>query len=250
MVEIEIFMADQPPRKRRWFSFSLRTFLASVLLIAIALGFFAHRWQRYQHQKATIESLQSRFTLKYYRDSRLPWWKYLVTNERLADDVREIVAYPLYDEDLESLRMFRRLEFLILDGGSISDITPLADLTQLKYLHLERTEATDISALSKMTQLETLAIIEARIADITPLTELTHLEELWLWGTEVTDITPLAGLTQLKYLYLNGTSVADLTPLAKLANVEIYVDDSDQLTVPVELQDRIHVGFSQLPYVR
>ena len=191
-------MSDQPPRKRRWFSFSLRAFLAGVFLIAIALGVLTHRWHRYQHQKATIASLGH---VEYYRDSRLQWWRYLLTNEQLADDVRRVGAYgSLNERDLKSLRMFRRLEKLWLRSDSISDITPLAGLTQLKTLYLLGTDVTDISALSKMTQLEELYILLTPISDITPLAGLTQLKLLYLYKTEVTDISALSKMTQLEMM--------------------------------------------------
>ncbi len=263
MVEIEIFMADQPPRKRPWYSFSLRAFLLAILLIAIALGVLVRKI-RYEQQKATIYSLRSDgLEIGYHRESRLPWWRYLLTSAQLTDDVRSFLLYSgsLNESDLNSLRMFHRLESLRLND-STSDITPLAGLTQLKKFVLSKTNVTDISALANLTQLKLLVIREAPLLDITPLAGLTQLKELVLSKTNVTDISalanmtqleklvireapisdiaPLAGMTQLKELNLRNTDVTDLTPLAKLTNVEIYVNDLNKLTVPVELQGRVH----------
>ncbi len=223
MVEIDISMADRPPRKRRWFSFSLRTFLAGVFLIAIVLMPLAHRWHRYHQQKATIDSLENAVGVEYYRESRLPGWRYLLTNEQLADDVHHIHEWDLLnDGDLKLLPMFRRLETLQANG--VSNITPLAELTQLKVLYLIGTTVTDITPLADLTQLRELCLNGTSVRDITPLAGLTQLNELYLDGTSVTDITPLAGLTQLKVLDLNGTSVTDITPLAALTQLnELYL---------------------------
>ncbi len=215
-------MADQPPRTRRWFSFSLRAFLVGVCLIAIVLMFLAHRWHRYQHQKATIESLLSpELQLEYYPGSRLPGWKYLFTNKQLADDVRHIVTWtnPGKPVDLNFVRMFRRLEQMHVIGGTISDTTPLADLTQLKELYLAEASVTDLTPLVGLTQLKALNLRDTSVTDTTPLAGLTELKHLDLAGTNVTDLSPLAGLTKLNLLDLAWTNVTNLSPLAGLTEL-------------------------------
>ncbi len=264
-------MADQPPRKLRWYSFSLRTFLVGVFLVAIVLMPFAYRWHRYQQQKAIIDSA---IHVTYYHRSRRPRWRYLVTGEQLADEVQGM-SVKVNDEDLKLLPMFRRLESLRLrsmleSAYTVSDISPLADLTRLKYLDISEhdvtnltplvgltqlknldlagTRVTDLTPLVGLTQLTELDLGETKVTDVTPLAGLTKLKSLCLWDTRVTDATPLAGLTQLTYLNLWGTKVTDLTPLAKLAMASIYVDDPDQLIIPVELERHVNPREGQDDY--
>ena len=74
---------------------------------------------------------------------------------------------------------------LELHGHQITDLTPLAELTDLKTLGLGRNQVTDL----------------------TPLAKLIKLKTLWLPNNKITDLTPLAKLTKLKMLYLGGNPI-------------------------------------------
>jgi antitoxin component YwqK of YwqJK toxin-antitoxin module len=110
---------------------------------------------------------------------------------------------------------------LSLHGRDVTDLTPLAELTELTELDIYETEATDISPLAKLTKLITLKIRRTVLKDITPLASLTNLRELELYGNrELTDITPLTGLNKLTKLGIYGNPIADLSPLKGLSNLE------------------------------
>ncbi len=94
-------------------------------------------------------------------------------------------------QSLGGIEALSNLTFLALPGNSISDLTPLAGLTQLTDLQLGNS-----------------------ISDLTPLAGLTQLTKLQLTSNSISDLTPLAGLTQLTFLKLDGNSISDLTPLA------------------------------------
>ena len=64
------------------------------------------------------------------------------------------------------------LEHLDLRNTQVSDLSPLAGLTNLRYLYLSRTQ----------------------VSDLRPLAGLTRLRYLYLSGTQVEDLSPLAGL--------------------------------------------------------
>ena len=110
---------------------------------------------------------------------------------------------------------------LSLHGREVTDLTPLAELTQLTELGIYETKVTDISPLAKLTKLTTLKIRDTLLNDITPLASLTDLRELELYGNwELTDITPLASLNKLTKLGIYGNPIADLSPLKGLSNLE------------------------------
>ena len=110
---------------------------------------------------------------------------------------------------------------LSLHGREVTDLTPLAELTQLTELGIYETKVTDISPLAKLTKLTTLKIRDTILNDITPLASLTDLRELELYGNwKLTDITPLAGLNKLTKLGIYGNPIADLSPLKGLSNLE------------------------------
>ena len=101
----------------------------------------------------------------------------------------------------------------------ISDVSPLAALTQLTWLGLSGTAVSDVSPLANLTQLETLVLQYTAVSDVSPLTALTQLTRLNLGGTAVSDVSPLANLTQLETLVLQYTAVSDVSPLAALTQL-------------------------------
>ena len=70
---------------------------------------------------------------------------------------------------------------------NISDLTPLAGLTNLSKLHLSGNN----------------------ISDLTPLSGLTNLTELWLRRNNISDLTPLAGLMNLTRLSIGNNKMSD-----------------------------------------
>ena len=121
--------------------------------------------------------------------------------------------------DVSPLAGLTQMEVLILSDNTVSDISPLAGLPQLSRLVLINTPVSDISALSRLTRLKTLAIENVPISDISPLAGLTQLTRLDLVNTQASDISPLAGLTQLTRLDLVNTQASDISPLAGLTQL-------------------------------
>ena len=115
--------------------------------------------------------------------------------------------------------------------GEITNLSPLADLTQLTILSIHNyktlndppTALSDISPVTKLTNLETLRLDNSSIVDISPLMGLTKLKTLGLERNSIVDTSSLASLTALKTLDLKsnkltslGTSLSSLTALTQL----------------------------------
>ena len=138
--------------------------------------------------------------------------------------------------DLTGLQHATQLETLkVTSGGGVSDISPLANLTNLEELWLTNTHVSDISALAKLTNLEVLYLADTYVSDISVLANLTNLRDLGFGGTYVRDISALANLTNLEELWLTNTHVSDISALAKLTNLkrlrltDTYVSDISAL---------------------
>ena len=139
--------------------------------------------------------------------------------------------------DLTGLEAATNLKSLWLDGEEVaagtwrnsnlvSDLSPLAGLTNLTELLLDDNNITDISPLSGLTNLTNLGLSINNITNILPLVDLTNLEVLGLWRNSVSDLSPLAGLTNLIELYLGANPASDLSPLAGLTNLEsLFLDE-------------------------
>ena len=138
--------------------------------------------------------------------------------------------------DITGLEFAANLEELYLGGRNrITDLSPLANLTNLTQLHIWHREVADmlpvtnldISPLSGLISLESLVLENSGISDISLLTELKALQGLGLSANTIEDISPLAGLKKLQRLDLSDNNIEDLSPLAGLTNLwELRIRDN------------------------
>ena len=112
--------------------------------------------------------------------------------------------------ELRVLRMHRHGDFI---GGQ----NPRTHMGATGLLFTNA--VTDISPLAKLTNLVDLNIHTQDISDLTPLSGLTSLIELRLAANSFTDLSPLRGLATLQYLELTGNDITDITPLSGLTNL-------------------------------
>ena len=132
--------------------------------------------------------------------------------------------------DLTGLEHAANLRWVNVHRNNISNLKPLAGLTQLEHLGLWVNPISDLSPLANLTQLRGLDLGGCDILDITPLANLTQLEWLTLpWNHLIEDITPLANLTQLTRLDLSGNRIVDINPLANLTALEKLWIENNQI---------------------
>ncbi len=122
--------------------------------------------------------------------------------------------------DLAPIAKLTELDYLDAGRCNISDITPLADLRNLTFLQLNDNYITNLAPLVNLTQLTALRVGDNQITDLTPLANLTQLIRLEAQNNRIADITPLANLTQLTNLYLQRNRIVDVNPLANLQALE------------------------------
>ena len=120
----------------------------------------------------------------------------------------------------------REVSGIWVNNNAITDISPLAGLTNLTHLYLGENAITDISPLAALTNLTDLVLYENTITDISPLSGLINLTDLYLRGNSITDVSPLEGLINLTELYLTGNPIQDTSPLCTLQdqNPELELD--------------------------
>ena len=131
---------------------------------------------------------------------------------------------------LVGLDYFISLQVLDLSGNQITDVGPLAGLTNLQSLRLLSNQITDVGPLAGLTNLQSLNLFNNQIADVGPLAGLTNLQSLILTDNQIADVRPLAGLTNLRSLYLPGNQLTDVEPLAGLTNLHSLRLGNNQLT--------------------
>ena len=142
----------------------------------------------------------------------------------------DLARWGLTNEEILPLRYMVNLEELIIANtiqvygdrysGLLSDITPLAELTNLKTLNLRGNNINDITPLANMTQLVDLMLGGNQINDITPLAGLTQLRYLDMMDNQISDIAVVSNFPNLVFLDATKNQITDITPLVTLINLD------------------------------
>jgi internalin A len=117
-------------------------------------------------------------------------------------------------------RKLKSIRNLYLASKKISDLDPLASLTNLETLQLHNNQIVDINPLAGLTNLKVLSLGSNKIVDIKPLSGLTNSNSISLGNNKIIDLQALSGLINLKTIYLNNNKIVDIKPLASLTNLE------------------------------
>ena len=133
-----------------------------------------------------------------------------------------------------------------VNNNAVSDISPLATLTQLKKLNLGDNSIMDVAPLANLTQLTTLDLYNNSIVDVAPLANLIQLQWLSLNNNSITDAAPLAGLIQLQWLNLYNNSIVDVVPLANLIQLQWLSLNNNSITDAAPLAGLIQLQWLNL----
>lgn len=82
-------------------------------------------------------------------------------------------------KSLEGVQYFRNIEYLSIDDGEISDLSPLSNLNKLYHLSLGANNISDLSPLKGLKNLNSLDIQDNQIEDFSPIKDL-EIENLEL----------------------------------------------------------------------
>ena len=122
--------------------------------------------------------------------------------------------------DLSPLAELTELQSLICWESSVSDLSPLAGLPKLNWVDLCGAKISDLSPLAGVTSLRSLKLFQNSISDLSPLAGLSGLERLEIHNNKVSDVSSLAELSNLKWVGLSSNKVSDVSALAGLSNLE------------------------------
>ena len=168
-------------------------------------------------------------------------------------------------KDITGLEWATEAQVLVLDGNGVSDLAPVANLTNLEQLDVSGNNLRNIPPLGNLTKLTTLlislnpnlgdniagletltaldhlAMSSIGVRDISPLQRLTNLTRLTVNGNQITDISPLQRLTNLKYLNAGDNQIADISPLRDLINLDILLIERNKIRDISPLQGLIEL---------
>ena len=160
------------------------------------------------------------------RDSALAWCVKTQLRASSHQTFSENIFGTLLGDDVDmNMIVFKKIEIqmeqtgsrkLDLSDTSISDLSPIVNLSMLESLSLRETNVSNISPITKLTALQSLDLERTQISDLTPLAKLTALGSLSLFHTPATNLAPIKGLRSLQSLKLSDPEVSDLDLLVKL----------------------------------
>ena len=153
----------------------------------------------------------------------------------LAIRVRDALGLPTEDGvDLlkipkAELAKLTKLNLSRGRGRAVYNLTGLEHATQLTLLNLDGEwtdhNISDLTPLAQLTQLRDLNLSHNNVSDLTPLTQLTQLRELYLYGNNISDLTPLAHLRRLAIIKTNSfTGSASEIPLIKVTAAQLLAE--------------------------
>ena len=104
-------------------------------------------------------------------------------------------------------------------------------LKNLKKLDLSNTGVTDLSPIATLTQLEELVLfdIDKGLSSLSPLENMSNLRSLNLSGTNVVDLSPLSRLKKLEILDLSASNVSSIEPLRTVDSLNTLNLDSTEV---------------------
>jgi hypothetical protein len=213
--------------KRRWFRYSLRTFLIGVTVICIWLGFKVNAANKQREAVAAARVLGGIVSYDFDKnDSDVdrhpsePAWLIKLLGVDFFHDVVE-VAFRRTPADFSlgnfypQLRGLPRLHSLVFSGVAVSDddFRYLADV-KLEWLWLRGNGITGVGfKYLANSNISWLMIEENPITDagVDQIERFVGLRELYLSNSRVTDasIESLAKLPKLRLIDISGTPVTD-----------------------------------------
>ncbi|MGB7263506.1 MAG: leucine-rich repeat domain-containing protein [Albidovulum sp.] len=124
-------------------------------------------------------------------------------NNLSFSDLTKLRVLPGNIEDVE------RLEYLVLRGTNVSDITRIKNLHNLKQLDLNFTRVTDLTPLTGLSKLRLLHLHGSWVKDLSPLATLPSLERLDIGKTQITSLEPATRIVSLNWLSLHAGYALD-----------------------------------------
>ena len=264
-------VAPTPAPEKKKVKPALIAGLAAAVVVVLGIGIFLGRQGNAptaNPQNSSIESPISdegsgeRDNLPPLKEAEVP--SITIQGVEYNTDLRELDLSDAYltNVDIEPLCYMINLVDLTLPAQSeITDISPIAGLTELRVLKIQNTDGArlyldDLSPLAGLVNLEQLRIDTHGIPNFDWAENMTNLQSLVCYGNDAvyTTLDPLKNLTKLERLRLPNTSdnvgacdIQGLTGLTSLTDLEVNctVQDFSPLQNLTKLQRlMIYKGYS------
>ncbi len=205
-------------RAKPWLTYSIRSLLLVLFLVALGLGFMVNRANRQLQTLAAIKSVGGDYRLRRNNQGWSSQWLQRWFGEEAFDEVLSVNlrGTDAGDDLVTRLGKLKGLQELDLSGTQTTDAGVLRISQQpLRVLWLQECPISDESGriLSKVKTLKRLLVNGATCSDrfVENLGELPELKDLGLRGTGVTSeaLKQVVLFPKLEKLYLYSTVVDD-----------------------------------------
>lgn len=142
------------------------------------------------------------------------------------EDLTKLQKITLKNNNLTNIDFLENssVEILDISANKISSLAPLSTLSNITELNIgDNTSLTDFTPIANLTTLEVLKIGSNSTYDITDISFVENLEnltELKIYSHSLEDISPIQSLTSLEVLNLNGNNGSEISDLSALQNLE------------------------------
>lgn len=139
---------------------------------------------------------------------------------------------------LDGVEKIKSLKEFGLYGAIITDLSPLAGLTELTSLSIgadyrmyeeDDKNFYDIKALENLDKLESLSISFSGVSDLSPIAD-APLKYLSVYRSGLSDISALESIKTLEEVSLTYNAIEDITPLTKLPELKVIILDYNYIT--------------------
>jgi Leucine-rich repeat (LRR) protein len=140
--------------------------------------------------------------------------------QQIAGLQKLVITENFSISDLSPLTNLTRLNDLTFTGTSVSNLEPLRSLSSLVSLNCGKNPLTDLSPLAGLSSLKSLDFSNSQVEELMPIQNMSQLETLKFNGTPVKRLKYLVNLRNLKVLELYNTKVSSLDELEQMRNLE------------------------------
>ncbi|HOY17971.1 MAG TPA: COR domain-containing protein [Haliscomenobacter sp.] len=152
--------------------------------------------------------------------------KRIEENKKSKEETLDLSACDLKElpKELEELVW---LTSLFCYDNQISDLNPIANLSNLTSLYCSENQISDLNPIAKLSNLMTLSCSKNQISDLNPIIKFFNLTELDYYNNQISDLNPIAKLSNLTFLSCSNNQISDLNPILEFI----------QRGIPLEWQD-------------
>ncbi|MEM6399526.1 MAG: leucine-rich repeat domain-containing protein [Cyanobacteria bacterium P01_D01_bin.116] len=129
------------------------------------------------------------------------------------------------------------INILLQQAGTVDCDRAERKLNKRQILDLSSHQISDLSPLAPLTNLTELYLSYNQIKDLSPLSRLTNLNFLFLESNQISDLSPLSQLNNLNWLFVGGNPINNKTcPVKPESICEFEENRDEELLVPEETE--------------